>query len=94
MQQASVRTYRQKPMNAETQDKVLRSRAEILDLSERELRCPYCNHFIMTLYSDVMGHLKAKCDHCKQITTYNLGYFRRVRNNRRKYKQLEGITDG
>lgn len=42
MQQASVRTYRQKPMTAEVKDKVERSGTEILDLTERELRCPYC----------------------------------------------------
>lgn len=83
MQQASVRTYRQKPMAAEAKDKVERSNSEILDLTERELRCPYCNHFIMTLYSDATGHLRAKCDHCKQVTTYNLGYFRRVRHSRK-----------
>ena len=83
MQQASVRTYRQRPMTAEAKNKVECSHSEILDLTERELRCPYCNHFIMTLYSDVTGHLKAKCDHCKQITTYNLGYFRRTRHSRK-----------
>ena len=83
MQQASVRTYRQKPMAAEAKDKVERSSSEILDLTERELRCPYCNHFIMTLYSDAAGHLRAKCDHCKQVTTYNLGYFRRARHSRK-----------
>lgn len=88
MQQASVRTYRQRPMEATVRDKVERSRSEILDLTERELRCPYCNHFIMTLYSDVTGHLSAKCDHCKQITTYNLGYFRRVRRTRRNTFKL------
>ena len=82
MQQASIRTYRQKPMATEIKEKVDRSGAEILDLTERELRCPYCGHFIMTLYSDVSGHLSAKCDHCKQITTYNLGYFRRARRPR------------
>lgn len=84
MQQASVRTYRQKPMTAEAKGKVERSGAEILDLTERELRCPYCNRFIMTLYSDVSGHLKAKCGYCKQITTYNLGYFRRAWRTRRR----------
>ena len=75
-------------MAAETRDKVELSRSEILDLTERKLRCPYCNHFIMTLYSDVTGHLKAKCDHCKQITTYNLGYFRRARCTRRNTFKL------
>ena len=82
--EASVRTYRQKPMTAESKEKVERSSAEILDLTERELRCPYCSHLIMTLFSDASGHLRTKCSHCKQITTYNMGYFRRVRGKRKR----------
>ncbi len=86
MQRTEIRTYRQKPMSDVTREKVEHSHEESLDLTERELRCPYCNYFIMTLYSDVKGHLRAKCDHCKQITTYNLGYFRRVHSSQLKFK--------
>lgn len=88
MQKPLIRTYRQKPMTAEKQEKVELSHTESLDLTERELRCPYCNYFIMTLFSDATGHLKAKCDHCKQITTYNLGYFRRGRRYRQNRHPL------
>ena len=83
MQQASVREYKQKPMLPEVRQKVELSYTESLDLTDRELRCPHCGYYIMTLCSDVSGHLKAKCNKCKAVTTYNLGYFRRSRRKGR-----------
>lgn len=79
VQQVPIRTYKIKPMQPETQEKVRLSLIESTDLSERELRCPYCRRYIATLFSDTAGHFKAKCRNCKNITTYNVGYFRRVR---------------
>lgn len=79
IQQAAVRTYKIRPMPPETRQKVERSHAESAGLKERELRCPHCNHYIASLYSDVSGHFKAKCGNCKMVTVYNLGYFRRTR---------------
>lgn len=79
IQQAAVRAYKTRPMPPETRQKVERSYAESFGLKERELRCPHCNHYILSLYSDVAGHFKAKCGNCKMVTVYNLGYFRRKR---------------
>ena len=77
IQKAEVRTYRMKPMRTEMREKVARSYTESLDLRERDLKCPYCERYIGSLFSDSSGHLKFKCPNCKQITIYNLGYFRR-----------------
>ncbi len=79
MQPAPIREYKRKPLTLEMRDKLERSRRESLDLTERELRCPHCGRFIVTLYSDISGHFKAKCGNCKTVTIFNLGYFRRVR---------------
>ncbi len=90
VQQVPVKTYKVKPMQPETQEKVSLSLAESADLSERELRCPYCRRYIAALFSDASGHFKTKCGNCKNITTYNVGYFCRVRRCsavRRKYHQ-------
>lgn len=85
-QQAVRRTYRMKPMPPELRTKVERSYIESLDLTERELHCPHCGRYISTLYSDSAGHFKQKCNHCKAVTIFNLGYFRR-RRSRRARKQ-------
>ena len=79
IKQAPVRTYKTRPMSPETRRKVECSYAESVSLRERELRCPHCNHYIASLYSDISGHFKAKCSNCKTVTVYNLGYFRRKR---------------
>lgn len=84
MQAAQIREYKCRPLTTEMQDKLERSHRESLDLAERELRCPYCHRYIATLYSDVAGHFKVKCDNCKKYTIFNLGYFRRVHRCRRK----------
>ena len=89
IQQAPIRAYKVRPMSAEMQTKVRRSLMESADLSERELRCPYCNHYIATLFSDTSGHFKAKCGNCKNITTYNFGYFRRARRQNAKQRTLQ-----
>ena len=77
MQVAKVQTNKQRPILPEVKEKLDRSYTESLDLTQRELHCPHCGWYISTLYSDCSGHFKAKCPHCKAITIYNLGYFRR-----------------
>ena len=82
IQQALIREYKRKPLTPEAKEKLDRSLRESLDLTERELRCPHCGRYLMTLYSDVSGHFKTKCDNCKTVTVYNLGYFRRRKHRR------------
>lgn len=84
MQPAQIREYKCRPLTSEMYDKLERSHQESLDLTERELRCPYCHRYMATLYSDVAGHFKAKCDNCKKYTIFNLGYFRRIHRHGQK----------
>lgn len=77
MQYAKVQIHKQKPLLPAVKEKVDQSLNESLDLTERELHCPYCGWYINTLYSDCSGHFKAKCHNCKAITVFNLSYFRR-----------------
>jgi len=79
IQTATIREHKRKPMNTETREKLDRCYQESLDLTERELRCPYCNRYLATLYSDTAGHFKTVCKNCKSTIIFNLGYFRRAR---------------
>ena len=86
MQAAPIRDYKCRPIAPEVSEKLERSHRECLDLTERELRCPHCSRYILTLFSDTAGHFKVKCQNCKTITIYNMGYFRRSRKHKRKYR--------
>ncbi|MDD3416978.1 MAG: hypothetical protein PHY47_23785 [Lachnospiraceae bacterium] len=59
--------------------KLLKSRIEAESLKERDLRCPICNFMLHTIYSDMSGHLRVKCPKCKEVSTLNLAYFRRMK---------------
>ena len=63
----------------EIMNKLLKSRIEAEALSERDLRCPICDFMIQTVYSDISGHLRVKCPKCKEVSTLNLAYFRRMK---------------
>jgi len=78
-QTAAIREHKRKPLTPEVRDKLERSHRESLNLTERELHCPYCNYYLATLYSDAAGHLTASCKNCKSIITFNLACFRRRR---------------
>lgn len=78
-QTAPIRHYKCKPVSPEVKEKLDLSYQESLDLTERELRCPYCDFYLDTLYSDTAGHFKTKCDNCKNLIIFNLGYFRRIK---------------
>ena len=82
-EQTAVRAYRTRPVPPEIQKKVAISYTESLDLNERELKCPYCGRYVGSLFSDSAGHFKSKCPHCKSVTVYNLGYFRRQHYRRK-----------
>lgn len=82
MQCARVQTHKQRPLSPVVKEKLDRSLMESRELTERELYCPYCGWYINTLYSDCSGHFKAKCHNCKEITVFNLSYFRRVKRYR------------
>ncbi|MCD8067530.1 MAG: hypothetical protein LUE87_01300 [Lachnospiraceae bacterium] len=66
-------------------DKLLRSRREVEEMSERELRCPVCNYLIAGVYGDKSGHIRIKCRKCKFDGVLNLAYFRRMKRYHREY---------
>ena len=75
----------------EVMHKLHQSRIETESLSERDLKCPICDFKIQTIYSDIKGHLRVKCPKCKEVSTLNVAYFRRMkayadRLNKRQYK--------
>ena len=77
-------------MTQAVREKVERSYRESVELRERTLNCPHCGCYIMTLYEDAAGHMKARCRKCKSEVVFNLGYFRRARGIR---KQDDCITE-
>jgi len=79
IQTAPIREYKRKPLRPEVREKLDRCYRESLDLAERELRCPHCNWYLATLFSDAAGHFKTICKNCKTITIFDLGCFRRIR---------------
>ncbi|MFP3152927.1 hypothetical protein LQZ18_00565 [Lachnospiraceae bacterium ZAX-1] len=44
--------------------------AESLDC--RHLKCPHCGYIVAEAYADTGGHVKVKCQKCKEMTVYNL----------------------
>lgn len=59
------------------------SREETIDLTLREIHCPYCGFLIDKVFSDATGHKMITCRKCKSEYPINLGYFRRVKGWRR-----------
>lgn len=60
-------------------DKILRSRCEVENMREQELRCPICHFRIAGVYGDRSGHIRVKCRKCKFEGVLNLAYFRRMK---------------
>lgn len=51
------------------------SHEECVDLTEREVLCPYCRFPLTHVFSDARGHLRVKCPKCKGTAIVNLAYF-------------------
>lgn len=66
-------------MKRELARKVEKSFNECEDLTERTVRCPYCNNILAVIFSDSVGHQRCKCQKCKAVTVINLAYFRRFK---------------
>lgn len=59
--------------------KMILSFEECTSLPERELKCPYCSHYIEGVFADTTGHVRVKCNKCKAEMVLNVAYFRRLR---------------
>ena len=71
--------FQDKPLTAEAHRKMILSFEECTSLPERELKCPYCSHYIEVVFADTTGHVRVKCNKCKAEMVLNVAYFRRLR---------------
>lgn len=53
---------------------------ECVDLTERDVLCPYCCFPVDRVFSDAQGHLRVKCPKCKGTAVVNLAYFYRSKS--------------
>ena len=74
-----------RPIPPDVRRKLLQSRIEADELSQREIRCPHCGFLIQKVYSDATGHLSIKCQKCKSVSVLNLAYFRKAKLRKRNY---------
>ena len=76
-------------LTEETRRKIILSFEECASLPERKLKCPYCNHFIQSVFSDTVGHVRVKCNKCKAEMILNVAYFFRGYRIKNRYKYDE-----
>ena len=74
--------FQSQPLDQETAHFLELSSEECAELTEREIRCPYCHYRIGKVFSDSTGHLRVKCQKCKAESILNLAYFRRQKGFR------------
>ena len=49
---------------------------EAKGLKPRFIKCPECDHKIITAYDDCIGHVTLYCNKCHAFRTINFKYFR------------------
>ena len=59
------------------EERLNQSNKECLRLDSRDIKCPYCNFKVQTVFSDATGHLQIRCSKCKRVFNLNLAYFRK-----------------
>ena len=64
--------FQDKPLTAEAHRKMILSFEECTSLPERELKCPYCSHYIEGVFADTTGHVRVKCNKCKAEMVLNV----------------------
>lgn len=75
-----------KPVSENTQKLLALSFEECENLTERDLHCPICAFPIEGVFSDLVGHIRVKCQKCKAVLVLNPAYFRRMKGYG-KYKE-------
>ena len=83
--------FQDKPLTAESHRKMILSFEECTSLPERELKCPYCSHYIEGVFADTTGHVRVKCNKCKAEMVLDVAYFRRLRKKlqRNRYQYAD-----
>ena len=64
----------------EMQLKIIRARTARASQKQRNIKCPYCCHNVITVYEDTRGHVEAKCKKCGCVTVFNVLSMRRLRH--------------
>ena len=88
MRANTVPKYQDAPLTDEVQRKLILSFEECASLPERQLKCPYCSHYIEGVFADTTGHVRVKCNKCKAEMVLNVAYFRRRRKELQKSRFL------
>lgn len=78
--------FQLKPLTEEVYRKLILSFEECTSMPERQLKCPYCSHYIEGVFADTVGHVRVKCNKCKAEMVLNVAYFRRKRKELLKSK--------
>ncbi len=58
--------------------KIKRAAENIRNKTSRNIRCPYCNHIALSVYSDSVGYIETKCTKCKKPVLIDLISMRRM----------------
>lgn len=83
--------FQTRELTEETRQKIISSFEECTSLPERKLICPYCDHFIQSVFSDTVGHVRVKCNKCKAEMILNVAYFFRKYRTKSRYKYDESF---
>lgn len=57
---------------------IKRSEQDTVEISFRNVLCPYCHHRALVVYDDATGHVQAKCKVCGSETIFDLKNMRKV----------------
>lgn len=72
------------------QDKIKRARKAIAEQEPRVIKCPYCHHNSIVVFSDTRGHVQTKCKVCGKETVFDVLEMRRVRRLHSYHSALIG----
>ena len=81
--------FQNQPLSETKQKHLILLFEECEELTERELRCPYCEFSIENVFSDLTGHIRVKCPKCRASMVLSLAYFRRAKRYRKIKNTIE-----
>lgn len=67
--------------SVEMMKKIRRARENIVSQSNRNIKCPYCQHVALVVYADTTGYVKTKCAKCKSEIVVDLVNMRKIKQH-------------
>lgn len=67
----------------ELQAKITRAAKAVRNQSRRSIKCPYCRHTGLVVFSDARGHVETKCKYCDEVVVVDVLNMRRLREPQR-----------